>query len=162
MAFDVLVDSMARNFEGDGRIVDQAWQARMTEGMIRCYFVRNKVEGFGEQLVNALHPDTEFGEPVPSGPRLYYPPDRSDLQRLKQQIESDWLPAMQLGLGIDDEALPVIWDADLFRGPTNAAGEDTWVLCEINVSAVYPFPDECIEPIARETARRLAGTAPRS
>ena len=162
MTFDALVDSMARNFEGDGRIIDQAWQARMTEGMIRCYFVRNKIEGFGEQLINALYPDTASGEPVPAGPRLYYPPDRPDLQRLRQQIETEWLPAMQQRLQIDDAALPVIWDADLFRGPKNADGEDTWVLCEINISAVYPFPDECIEPIARETARRLAGTVPRN
>lgn len=156
MAFDAFVDSMARNFAGDGRLVDQAWQPRMTEGMIRCYFVRNKVEGFGEQLINALYPDTESGEPVQRGPRLYYPPKREDLQRLKQQIESDWLPAMQRHLDVANDALPVIWDADLFRGPKDAHGEDTWVLCEINISAVYPFPDECLEPLARETARRLA------
>lgn len=156
VAFDAFIDSMARNFAGDGRLIDQAWQPRMTEGMIRCYFVKNKVEGFGEQLINALYPDTESGEPVQRGPRLYYPPTREDLQRLKQQIESDWLPAMQRHLDVDDEALPVIWDADLFRGPKDANGEDTWVLCEINISAVYPFPDECLEPLARETARRLA------
>lgn len=155
LSFSAFVDSMARNFAGDGRLIDQVWQPRMTEGMIRCYFVKNRVEGFGEQLINALYPDTAVGEPVPRGPRLYYPPDRQDLQALKQQIEDEWLPAMQQRLDIADDALPIIWDADLFRGPKDANGADTWVLCEINISAVYPFPDSCLAPMARETARRL-------
>jgi hypothetical protein len=31
----------------------------------------------------------------------------------------------------------------------------TYVLCEINVSAVSPFPDEALNPLAKEVARRL-------
>ena len=158
MDFNTLAGRMSRNFAGSGRIIDQAWQARMTEGVIRCYFVRNKVEGFGEQLVNALYPASRPDEPVQPGPRLYYPPDREDLQTLKQVLEAAWLPEMQRRLEVEDDILPVIWDADFFRGSKNSRGEDSWVLCEINVSAVYPFPDEALAPLARETRRRLAGT----
>jgi hypothetical protein len=52
-------------------------------------------------------------------------------------------------LGIDIADLPVIWDCDFLLGPRNNAGEDTYVLCEINVSSVAPFPDAAVEPLAR-------------
>jgi len=58
-------------------------------------------------------------------------------------------------LDIDRECLPVIWDADFLYGPKTASGEDTYVLCEINVSSVYPFPDSALEPLARATSGRL-------
>jgi hypothetical protein len=41
-------------------------------------------------------------------------------------------------------------------GPKTPAGEDSCVLCEINVSAVPPIPDEAPAEIARCVARRLA------
>jgi len=50
---------------------------------------------------------------------------------------------------------PVIWDADFMYGAKDAAGEDTHVLCEINISEVYPFPDEALIPLAEETLRRV-------
>jgi len=40
-------------------------------------------------------------------------------------------------------------------GAKDAAGEDTHVLCEINISEVYPFPDEALIPLAEETLRRV-------
>jgi len=40
-------------------------------------------------------------------------------------------------------------------GPKNAADEDTYLLCEINISSVYPFPNEALMPLAEETLRRL-------
>ncbi len=43
-------------FAGDGRMIDQAWQARLPEGMIRCYLVHDTVAGFGHQAINALYP----------------------------------------------------------------------------------------------------------
>ena len=115
----------------------------------------NKVAGFGEQLVNALYPSDDPNEPVKPGPRLYYPPTRVDFLPLARLLESTWLAEMQRLLGVSDDELPIIWDADFLRGEKTAAGEDTYVLCEINVSAVYPFPDEALVPLARETFRRL-------
>jgi hypothetical protein len=61
---------------------------------------------------------------------------------------------MQL-LGVDAESLPIIWDADFLYGPRDAAGQDTYVLCEINVSSVFPFPDQAPSEIARLTRARV-------
>jgi hypothetical protein len=57
-------------------------------------------------------------------------------------VERLWLPGMQRALGLEARTLPVIWDADFLYGPRTPAGEDTFVLCEVNVSAVWPFPPQ--------------------
>ena len=57
--------------------------------------------------------------------------------------------------GLGRDALPIIWDADFLYGPRNAAGEDTYVLCEINVSSVFAIPDQAPAAIARLTLARL-------
>jgi hypothetical protein len=36
-------------------------------------------------------------------------------------------------------------------------GNDSYVLCEINVSSVSPLPESALEPLARATLRRLRG-----
>jgi hypothetical protein len=61
---------------------------------------------------------------------------------------------MQL-LDIDAKSLPIIWDADFLYGPRTASGEDTYVLCEINVSSVFPFPEQAPAEIARLAFARL-------
>ena len=55
--------------------------------------------------------------------------------------------------------LPIIWDADFLYGPRSAAGEDTYVLCEINVSSVMPIPDQAPAEIARLARERLLRSA---
>ena len=62
---------------------------------------------------------------------------------------------MQRLLGIDADALPMLWDCDFMLGPKDEAGNDSYVLCEINVSSVSPFPESALEPLARATLRRL-------
>jgi hypothetical protein len=58
-------------------------------------------------------------------------------------------------LDIDAQSLPIIWDADFLYGPRSASGEDTYVLCEINVSSVFPFPEQAPSEIARRALARL-------
>jgi len=58
-------------------------------------------------------------------------------------------------LGISSESLPIIWDADFLYGPRTATGEDTYVLCEINVSSVFAIPEQAPVAIARLVAARL-------
>lgn len=70
-------------------------------------------------------------------------------------MESEWTPQMMQLLDIDVESLPVIWDADFLYGPPTASGEDTFVLCEINVSSVFPFPEQAPSEIARRAVARL-------
>jgi hypothetical protein len=144
-------------FSGAGRIIDQAYQERLTDGMVRCYLVGDKVAGFGHQLINALFPPSPGmapGEAPQPGPRLYYPASKPEFQAIKVRMEEEWLPAMCRVLDIDRDSLPVIWDADFLYGPKTAPGEDSYVLCEINVSSVYPFPDSALAPLAEETRRR--------
>jgi hypothetical protein len=152
------IERCARYFDGDGRIVDQVYQPRLVDGIVRCYLVRDRVEGFGEQLVNALFPAAPGAAPVDSpqpGPRLYYPPTRPDFQRLKRTLESEWVPELCRTVGLHVNDLPLIWDADFMYGPKTKTGDDTYVLCEINVSAVLPFPDSALEPLAEAVVARL-------
>ena len=158
MAFDQFVARMAPYFDGGGHMVDQAWQPRLTEGMVRCYLVQDRVAGFGLQAINALHPpltgDESREAPVPS-PRLYHPPDLPALQGLRQRLETEWIPELQRTVGLREDQLPLLWDCDFLHGEPAAAGEESHVLCEINVSSVAPFPDSAIEPLALAAIRAI-------
>lgn len=134
-------------FAGAGRMIDQEFQPRITEGMIRCYLVHNRVAGFGLQAVNALFPAPEgapaSAAPAP-GPRLYHPPTKPELQDLKRKLEQEWVPAAQELLEIPTDELPILWDCDFLLGPKKSNGEDSYVLCEINVSSVAPYPESAV------------------
>jgi glycerol kinase len=70
-------------------------------------------------------------------------------------MEEEWTPQMMQVLGIDSASLPIIWDADFLYGPRTASGEDSYVLCEINVSSVFAIPDQAPAAIAHLALRRL-------
>jgi hypothetical protein len=57
--------------------------------------------------------------------------------------------------------LPVLWDADFLLGPKDASGEDSYVLCEINVSSVSPFPDSAAPLLARAALDLIRVRSPR-
>jgi len=147
-------------FSEAGGMIDQAYQSRLPDGMVRCYVVRDRVAGFGEQLVNALYPAAAGAltsdAPQP-GPRHYFPPTRSDFQGLKEKLEREWLDELCGLVGLEKSQLPVIWDADFLYGPKDADGADTFVLCEINVSSVYPLPKDALVPLVAETLARIKG-----
>jgi hypothetical protein len=77
-------------------------------------------------------------------------------QALRLKMEAEWVPQMMKVLDIDLASLPIIWDADFLYGPRAASGEDSYVLCEINVSCVFPIPDNAPADIARLSLARLA------
>jgi hypothetical protein len=54
--FARVVERIAPHFAGGSHMIDQAWQPRLREGMVRAYLVRDRVAGFGHQAVNALYP----------------------------------------------------------------------------------------------------------
>ncbi|MFN0160680.1 MAG: Cj0069 family protein [Burkholderiales bacterium] len=157
LALDAFVKRCAGYFSGDGRMIDQAWQSRLPEGMIRCYLVHDTVQGFGHQAVNALCPAPP-GAPRDAFPatttRLYFPPDKPEFQAVKRQLEAEWLPQLRKLFALAPEELPVLWDCDFLLGPNDANGRDTYVLCEINVSSVSPYPLSVLEPLARAVAAR--------
>ena len=83
--------------------------------------------------------------------------DAEPFQALRTKMEAKWTPQMMEVLGIDATSLPIIWDADFLYGPRTASGEDTYVLCEINVSSVFAIPDQSPAAIARLALNRLRG-----
>jgi hypothetical protein len=149
-------------FANKGCIIDQPFQARLPDGMIRCYMGADKVVGFGHQLIKALippppeGPDSEAAQP---GPRIMHPATAAEFQALRTKMESEWTPQMMQLLDIDAGSLPIIWDADFLYGPRDAKGQDTYVLCEINVSSVFPFPEQAASEIAR-LAKARSGKSP--
>ena len=145
-------------FDWGGCIIDQPYQARLPDGMIRCYMGVDKVAGFGHQKIKALIPPPLEGPDAPEaqpGPRIMSGPDNAQFQTLRKKMEAEWTPQMMKVLGIERGSLPIIWDADFLYGPRDAAGGDTYVLCEINVSSVFAIPDEAPAVIARHTLERL-------
>jgi hypothetical protein len=142
----------------DGCIVDQPFQSRLPDGMIRCYMGREKVVGFGHQLIKALippppeGPDSDAAQP---GPRIMHSARAEPFQALRAKMELEWTPQMMDLLNIDCALLPIIWDADFLYGPRIESGEDTYVLCEINVSSVFAIPDQAAAAIARLVNERL-------
>jgi hypothetical protein len=153
---DFLAERRAEFAAADG-FVDQAYQPRLPEGMIRCYMAGDRCAGFGHHLVRALAPP----DAGPGGPRLYSGPDDRRFQHLRALMETDWTPRLCGLLGLAVTNLPLIWDADFLLGPKDADGQDSYVLCEINASCCSPMPETAPALIAATLKRRLA-TAPRS
>lgn len=143
-------DQLGPHLEADGLLIDQAFQSRIGEGMVRCYLVKDRVAGFGHQQINALIPaDIDEEAPTP-GPRLYHPSTMAEYQRLLHKLEEEWLPELTGVVGLAKDQLPLLWDCDFLLGPADQFGNDTYVLCEINVSSVAPFPDSVIPALIKE------------
>lgn len=157
MELPALLARLAPYFEpaNGGHMIDQAWQARLVEGMVRAYLVEDRVEGFGHQPVNALYPAAP-GEPAPPpGPRLYHAADLPQFQFLKERLETEWVELLRARVGLPRERLPFLWDCDFMFGEPVADAAEHYVLCEINVSSVAPFPDSAIQPLVLAVQRRL-------
>lgn len=145
-------------FMPGGCIIDQPFQPRLPEGMIRCYVGVDRVVGFGHQLIKALIPPPAEGPDSPAaqpGPRIMHGADAAPFQALRSRMEGEWVPQMMQTLRLGRATMPIIWDADFLYGPRTASGEDTYVLCEINVSSVFAIPDQAPAAIARLAQERL-------
>lgn len=155
---ETFLDSCQPYFGWGGCIIDQAYQPRLPEGMIRCYMSGAHVAGFGQQLIKALLPPPLEGPDAPEaqpGQRMMHGPDAPQFQRLRRRMEDEWVHQLMATLDIDEIKLPVIWDADFLLGPKDASGHDIYVLCEINVSSCFAIPDDAPAAIARTVASRL-------
>eukprot|EP00899_Mesostigma_viride_P022593 jgi/Mesvir1/3518/Mv11994-RA.1 len=135
-------------------VIDQPFQPRLTDGVVRCYMAGDRCAGFGHQKVKAL-----VESPVDraeSGPRLYSSNLDPRFQRLRRLMEEEWTPQLCSVLQVSPRDLPMIWDADFMLGPRDpGTGDDSYVLGEINVSSVFPIPDEAPAEIATRVADRL-------
>ena len=155
LALDGFLERCAEYFE-DGCVIDQPFQARLSEGVVRCYMAGDRCAGFGHQKVKALVEAP--GARAVAGPRLYSPNTDPRFQRLRGLMENEWTPQLASLLDIPRRDLPMIWDADFMLGPPGADGTDSYVLGEINASSVFPIPDEAPAEIARRVAERLRST----
>lgn len=139
--FATVLERLAPYFGDDGHMVDRAWQPRLHEGMVRAYLVQDRVVGFGHQAINALYPGTD-AEPAPQpGPRLYSGPEDPRFQRLRRRLAEDWVGLLCDRLSVTYARLPLLWDADFLLAGAAGSTDDGYVLCEINVSSVSPYPD---------------------
>lgn len=132
--------SCEKYFVEDGHLVDQPFQERIAEGLVRCYVSQSEVIGFVHQGIDGLAPL----------PAELQPPTIPAYQALRQKLEHTWIPELKELLSLDDESMPVLWDADFLLGPRNDSGEDTYVLCEINASCVTPLPEFAAGLIAQK------------
>jgi hypothetical protein len=159
LPFDEFVDRCAGYFAAGGKVVDQPFAERLRDGMIRAYLVEREVVGFARQQpadrsadAHAPAPDRVLGMP---SAKTMYDTDASEFRALRVLLEREWVPALCDLVGLRDDELPVLWDADFLYGPRSASGIDTYMLCEINVSSVIPFPPAAPPKIAAAVQRRV-------
>ena len=65
------------------------------------------------------------------------------------------MPELQRIVDVDTQSLPAIWDADFLYGPKSASGDDTFVLCEINASSTFSFPEHAMPTVAEAALDRI-------
>src|SRR5262249_23054629 len=152
-------------FGWGGCIIDQPFQPRLPDGMIRCYMGTDRVVGFGHQYIKALIEPPPEGPDAPEaqpGPRSMDGPNAPAFQPLREKMEAEWVPQMMQILDLGPASLPIIWDADFLYGPRDATGLDNYVLCEINVSSCFAIPEEAPGAIAKLALARCRGMPKRS
>ena len=153
VALNEFLERCIEYFVEDGCVIDQPFQTRLSEGVVRCYMAGDRCAGFGHQRVKALVDAPAMR--TEAGPRLYTSNADPRFKRLRRLMEDEWTPHLTSLLDIPRNDLPMIWDADFMLGPPGADGTDSYVLGEINVSSVFPIPDEASAEIARRVADRL-------
>jgi hypothetical protein len=159
LTLEALFNEFCASINNDGILVDQPWNKNLFNGMVRCYVSGKKVAGFGYQEINALYEINSGSktQSVPPGKRFYYTENCGLFTDLRQVMEGKWIPELQKNLKIEDDMLPVIWDADFFiNTPNEQSPAKKYTLCEINVSCVSPFPPSAGKFIVEEVYNRLA------
>lgn len=152
----MLLSEFASSISESGSVIDQPFQSPVPDGMVRCYLSHDQVVGFGHQYVTALLRSKAGSESPPPPPRTYHPASQAEFQALKARMEAEWVPELQRVLAIETESLPIIWDADFLVRERPQRGEPAHVLCEINVSSVFPFPDSALPALVSNTMARIA------
>jgi hypothetical protein len=139
-------------FAGTGLMVEQPFQRRLAEGMIRAYLTHDVVVGFTHQYPRGLMPPGAAERPTT---KLFEPASEPKYAELRARLESEWVPELQRVLAVETHSLPVIWDVDFLYGPKTPSGDDTYVLCEINVSSTFAFPEFAMPTVAQAALNRI-------
>jgi hypothetical protein len=158
VTLDEFMDRWDQYFSRGAKVIDQPFVARITDGMVRVYLVRGDVVGYARQQPAARSGDTPLAADrvlgLPSA-KTMYASDTPAFQGVRTQLEDQWVPELCALVGLDRADLPLLWDADFLYGPPTETGADTYLLCEINVSSVLPFPDAAPDALAAAVRDRL-------
>lgn len=143
-------------FADSGVMVEQPFQERLDEGMIRVYLCHDRVVGFAHQYPRGLlDPSVAAGLPTD---KVFEPPSAERYRVLRELMETRWVRELQQIVAVDRASLPVIWDADFLLGDKTGDGGDRYVLCEINASSTFAFPEHAMPSVARAALDRIAAT----
>ncbi len=153
MSLTELMNRAATAFENGGRLLDQEFQAA-AQGMVRCYVSFDRIIGFARQLPCAAAPRSAFSM---NGAKAMFVSDDPAFADLRESMHKDWIPGMKRLLGLEACALPALWDADFLIRRRPSSGRSAYVLCEINVSCVSPFPDVAPIDVAHGARRWVRG-----
>ena len=139
-------------FTGGGAVmVDQPYQPRLAEGMIRAYLSHDRVVGFTHQYPRGLMPPGP--DERPTG-KLFEPANAPAYADLRARLEQEWVPELQARVALATEELPVIWDTDFLYGQKTTTNEEKYVLCEINASSTFAFPEHAMATVAQAALAR--------
>jgi len=105
LALDRFLERCVEYFE-DGCVIDQPFQARLSEGVVRCYMAGDRCAGFGYQKVKALV-DAPAAR-AEAGPRRYASNGDPRFQRLRRLMEDEWTPELISLLDIQRRDLPLL------------------------------------------------------
>src|SRR5712675_1949159 len=155
LVLDELLERCVEYFD-DGCVIDQPFQARLSEGVVRCYMAGDRCAGFGHQKVKALV-DAPAAR-AEAGRRLYTSNADPRFQRLRRLMEDEWTPQLTSLLDIAPRDLPMIWDADFMLGPLAPTGPTATCLAKSMSARCSQFP-----PSRRHRSRAvpLIGCGPR-
>jgi len=159
LALGTFMSRCQEYFADDGRLIDQPFMPRISKGMIRAYLVVDQVVGFARQQPQLPSTSSEAPPPdrilgLPSAKTMYDAAE-PEFDTLKSKLEREWVPGLQSLVDVETAALPLLWDADFLYGPRRATGADVYVLCEINVSSVSPFPPHAVDVLTQAVVARL-------
>src|SRR5262249_20567072 len=89
LALDEFLERCAEYFD-DGCVIDQPFQTRLSEGIVRCYMAGDRCAGFGHHKVKALA-DAPAAR-AEAGRRLYTSNAEPRFQHLRRLMEDEWTP----------------------------------------------------------------------
>lgn len=152
LSLDDFVGQCEVYFLNGGLMIEQPFQERISDGMIRVYLTHDDVVGFAHQYPVGLRP-ASAGEPPPG--KRFDEATADSFRQLRDRVEGEWMPELQRRLDVDRESLPVIWDIDFLYGPEGEGGEENYVLCEINASSTFAFPEHAMPTVARAALEQI-------
>ena len=132
-------------------MVEQPYQSRLSEGMIRAYMSHDEVVGFAHQYPRGLLPPADAAR-VPTSKTFELPtePAYAALKLLEDEV----FP--QCGNPSPRNArAPRYLGRRLLPRPQDGDDRRRLVLCEINVSSTFAFPEFAMPTVAKAAIERI-------